>query len=132
MRVPFFKQIALYLVLVMAVFSVVPRVDASMVDSALITKALTQRQADLNRLQRFLESEIVSKRLQLLGYSSQEIKQKLNSLSDEELHQFASRVDQLRVAGDSGLGVIVTLLVIAILVVLLLQLTGHRIVVVED
>ncbi len=132
MRIPFFKHIAVYLVLVMAALSIVPRVDASMVDSELITKALTQRQTDINKLQRFLESEIVSKRLQMLGYNTQEIKQKLNSLSDEELHQFASRIDQLRVAGDSGLGVIVTLLVIAILVVLLLQLTGHRIVVVED
>ena len=116
----------------MAVLSIVPRVDASMVDSELITKALSQRQTDINKIQRFLESEIVQKRLKALGYSSEEISKRLNSLSDEELHQFASRVDQLRIAGDSGLSVIVTLLVIAILVVFLLQLTGHRVVVVED
>ncbi len=132
MKIPFFKQIAFYLVLVMAVLSIVPRVDASMVDSELITKALSQRQTDINKIQRFLESEIVQKRLKALGYSSEEISKRLNSLSDEELHQFASRVDQLRIAGDSGLSVIVTLLVIAILVVFLLQLTGHRVVVVED
>jgi hypothetical protein len=132
MRIPFFKQITVYLVFVMAVLSIVPRVDASMVESELITNALSQRQTDINRIQRFLESEIVKKRLEMLGYSSKEIKQRLGSLSDEEIHQLASRIDQLRVAGDSGLGVIVTLLVIAILVVLLLQLTGHRVVVVED
>ncbi len=130
MRIPFFKQIACYLVFTMAFISAVSGLDASMVDSELIN--ISQRQVDMQKLQRFLESEVVTGRLKALGYQPEEIKQRLNSLSDEELHQFAMSVDQVRVAGDSGLGVIVTLLVIAILVVLLLQLTGHRIIVVDQ
>jgi len=130
LRIPFFRGISLYLVLAMALLSVVPRVDASMVESGFMN-ITDQRNNDLQSIQRFLESRIVSERLKALGYDREEIRERLSQLSDEELHQFASSVDQLRTAGD-GLGVVVTLLVIAILVVLLLQLTGHRVVVVED
>ncbi|RMG74471.1 MAG: hypothetical protein D6710_01510 [Nitrospirae bacterium] len=132
MRFPCFKKVAILLVFVMAIFSIIPRVDASMVDSELLRSALFNRETDLSKIQHFLESKIVKKRLELLGYSPEEISKRLESLSSEELHQFASRIDSVRVGGDSGLGVVVTLLVIAILVVLLLQLTGHRVVVVED
>jgi CHASE3 domain sensor protein len=114
----------------MSVLSIVPRVDAAMVESGFLNLN-QQRSEDLDRIQRFLESEIVSERLKALGYDQNEIRERLSQLSNEELHQFASSVEQLRTAGD-GLGVVVTLLVIAILVVLLLQLTGHRVIVVED
>ncbi len=130
MKIPFLKGIALYLVLAMSVLSVVPRVDAAMVESGFLNLN-QQRSEDLDRIQRFLESKIVSERLKALGYDQNEIRQRLSQLSNEELHQFAASVEQLRTAGD-GLGVVVTLLVIAILVVLLLQLTGHRVIVVED
>ncbi len=132
MKIPFFKQITVYMIFLMSLFAILPRVDASMVDSELLVNVIKQRDVDIQKVQRFLESEIVKKRLSLLGYSPEEIKSKLDSLSDEELHQFAVKIDQVRVAGDSGLGLIISLLVIAILVVLLLQLTGHRVVVVED
>ncbi len=132
MRFPFFKQITIYLVFVMSLFAVLPRVDASMVDSEFLTGIVSQREADIQKIQRFLESEIVKKRLSLLGYTTEEIKSKLDALSDEELHQFAVRADQIRVGGDSGFSFIISVLIIAILIVLLLQVTGHRVVVIED
>jgi len=132
MRFPFFKQITIYLVFVMSLFAVLPRVDASMVDSEFLTGIVSQREADIQKIQRFLESEIVKKRLSLLGYTTEEIKSKLDTLSDEELHQFAVRADQIRVGGDSGFSFIISVLIIAILIVLLLQVTGHRVVVIED
>ena len=49
-------------------------------------------------------------------------------LSDQQLHKLALQVDELAVGGD-GLGRVIALLVIAILVVLLIQLTGRRVVV---
>ena len=131
MRIPYFKQITIYMIFLMSLIAIVPRVDASMVDSELLIQALKNRQQNIQKIQHFLESEIVKKRLSVLGYSPEEIKSRLDNLTDEELHQFAVQIEQVRVAGDSGLGFVVTLLVIAILVVLLLQLTGHRVVVVE-
>jgi type II secretory pathway component PulF len=50
-------------------------------------------------------------------------------MSDAQIHQAVTQLDSLQPGGDSGLGVIIGLLVIAILVVVLLQLTGHRVVI---
>ena len=55
-----------------------------------------------------------------------EIKQRLDQLSDEDIHQVASRIDQLT-AGGNGLGVIIAVLVIILLVVLILKLMDKRI-----
>jgi len=54
---------------------------------------------------------------------------RLERLNDQQLHQLAQNIDNVKVAGDSGLGIVIGLLVIAILVVLLLQLTGHKVIV---
>ena len=68
-------------------------------------------------------------RLKELGYTSEEIQSRLGQLNDRQLHQLALRVDDLTVAGDEGLGIIIALLVIAILVVILVYLLQHRIVI---
>ncbi len=125
------RGITFCLLFSMLLFSAVPRVEGGLVGSELLGMTQAERAADIQKLQRLLESEIVGKRLEALGFTAEEIKGKLHSLSDEDLHRFAVEADQLRVAGDSGLGIIVSLLVIAILVVLLLQLTGHRVVIVK-
>ena len=83
-------------------------------------------QQNLERVQKLLESKLVSQRLSDLGFSQGEILPRLNQLSDQQLHYFAAHLESLQTGGD-GLGVIIVLLVIAILVVVLLQLTGHKV-----
>lgn len=131
MRMPLFRQVSFYLIFSMLLLAVVPRVDGAMLGSGFLGLSPSERQVDVRKLQRFLESEVVSKRLLALGFTADEVADRLGSLSDKDLNQFAQRIDQLRVAGDGGLGIIVSLLVIAILVVLLLQLTGRRIIIVK-
>jgi len=86
------------------------------------------RQEDLTKIQTILESKVIRQRLTDLGLSHEEITSRLAQLSDHELHQVASQIDSLYAGGD-GLGVIIALLVIAILVVILVQLTGHKIII---
>jgi hypothetical protein len=76
-----------------------------------------------------LESRLVSQRLSDLGFSQGEISSRLNQLSDEQIHYFASHLESLQTGGDAGLGIIIALLVIAILVVVLLQLSGHKVII---
>jgi hypothetical protein len=45
------------------------------------------------------------------------------------MHNLALQIDEIKAGGDSGLGIVIALLVIAILVVLLIQLTGHKVVI---
>ncbi|MBI5197293.1 MAG: PA2779 family protein [Nitrospirae bacterium] len=84
---------------------------------------------DLSAIQTLLESKQIRQRLQDIGLTSDEVLQRLQQLSPQQLHQLATHLDEIQPGGDSGLGIIVALLVIAILVVVLIQLTGHKIVI---
>ena len=53
----------------------------------------------------------------------------LLTLSDEQIHHFASQLNSLQAGADDGLGVLIFLLVVAIVVVLVLQATGHRVII---
>lgn len=122
------KSVAWYLIVAMFIIGIAPKVDAAFSPSEQIALAQFDRNADLQKIQSFLESKMVSDRLAKLGYTQEEIQSKLNQLSDQQIHQFALNLDQFKVGGDA-LGVIIALLVIALLVILILQLTGHRVIV---
>jgi len=127
MRVPFFRQIAWYLVGAMFIIGIAPRTEAGFSPSAMI-KAETNREADLSQVRQVIETKMVRERLEKLGFTPDEITSRLSQLSDQQLHQVAQNLDDIRVGGD-GLGIIIALLVIAILVVVLIQLTGHRVII---
>jgi len=116
-----------YLVFAMVLIGVVPRVDASFVPSLTAESLQSSRQTDLETVQTVLESKMVAQRLEDLGFTPEEIEARLDQLTDQELHALALKLDDLRV-GQDAFGVIIALLVIAILVVLLLHLTGHRVI----
>lgn len=128
MRMPFMKQISWCLVFVMLFFGVVPRVDAGFVPSDILQLANTDRAADLEKIQKVLETKMIRERLEQLGFSSEEINSRLSQLSDQQIHQLALKLDELKVGSD-GLGVVISLLVIVILIIVILQLTGHRVIV---
>jgi len=122
------KPIAWYLVFAVLLISIVPRVEAGFVPSDLTALSGIDRTKDLGKIQQILETKMVQQRLEQLGFTKDEISSRLSQLSDQQIHQLALQLDQLKVGGD-GLGVVIALLVIAILVVLLLHLTGHRVIV---
>ena len=117
-----------YLVIAMFVIGITPKVYAGFSPSEMIGLS-RERSSDLQKVQKFLEMKMVSERLKEYGLAQDEITARLDQLSDQQIHQLALKVDDLRVAGDEGLGIIVALLVIAILVIILIMLLGHRIVV---
>ena len=123
------KSIAAYLACAIFIRGIAPRVDASFVPSGILPLAGTDRTADLATLQTALEQKMVKERLANLGLTHDEIQTRLGQLSDQQLHNVARQLDDLKVGGDSGIGIVVGILVIAILVVLLIQLTGHRVIV---
>jgi len=90
--------------------------------------SVTHRQSELERIQVLLESKLISQRLSDLGLTADEIQARLAQLTDDQIHQIAQRLDTLLIGGD-GLGIVIALLVVAILVVIFLQITGHKIIV---
>lgn len=86
------------------------------------------RQESMGKIQSVLESKQIHQRLLDLGLTKEEISLRLGRLSDGQIHELATRLDTLQPGGDA-LGGIVVLLVIAILVVVLLQITGHKVII---
>ena len=120
------KPLALYLAIACFVIAGIPRDSlAYLVESQ---PASYSRGADMDKIQRVLESKMVSQRLQELGLSVDEVNSKLAGLGDAEIHQFASRLDSLMPGGDMLID-IMALLVIAILVLVILHLLGYKVII---
>lgn len=121
----FKKLLSLYLVVAILVIGMVQSVGAAFVPSELTMNSKTQ---DMEKIQKFLEMKIVSQRLKDFGYNEKEIQDRLSNLDEQTLHSIALKIDEIKVAGDAGLALVLALVIIA-LVILIINLTGHRVVV---
>lgn len=129
MSMQLMRVVATYLIIAMFVIGITPKADAGLAPSALIAMSQTDRSADLGKIQEIIEIKMVSERLEKFGLTQDEIQARLGSLSDQQIHKLALQIDDIKVGKGDVLGVIIALLVIAVLVVVLLQLTGHRVIV---
>ncbi|MEW6002762.1 MAG: PA2779 family protein [Nitrospirota bacterium] len=128
MTIPFMRHITWYLVIAMFIIGIAPRLDAGIVPSEIVNLTQLDRAADLEKIQKTLEIKAIKERLAQLGLTQEEIQKRLDQLTNQQIHQIALQLDDLKVGGN-GFEIIIALLVIAILVVILLQLTGHRVIV---
>ncbi|MDI6801334.1 MAG: PA2779 family protein [Thermodesulfovibrionales bacterium] len=126
MRVPFMREVAWYLVFAMFIIGIAPKVEAGFVASEAIALSQVDRAADIENIQKTIETKMIKERLEQLGFTQDEINSRLSQLTDQQIHQIALQLDELKVGGD-GLDIIIALLVIAILVIVVLQLTGHKV-----
>lgn len=129
MSMPLMRHISWYLIIAMFIIGITPKADAGLAPSALIAMSQTDRSADLGKIQEVIEIKMVSERLEKFGLTQDEIQARLGNLSDQQIHKLALQIDDIKVGNSDVLGVIIALLVIAVLVVVLLQLTGHRVIV---
>jgi len=129
MRIPLMKQVSWYLILAMFLIGIAPKVDAGIAPSELVAMSQSDRAADMEKVRQAIETKMVGERLGKLGLTQDEIQKRLHSLSDQQLHQLALQIDDLKVGKSDVLGVVIALLLIAILVVVLLKLTGHKVIV---
>ncbi len=123
----FVQAVTWYMVAVMVVFGFVPRVEAGFIGSQ-VSQGPQNRTADLGTIQKALETRMVSETLEKFGMTKAEVQSRLDGMTDAQIHQLATNLDEVRVAGD-GLGIVIALLIIVILVIVILQLTGHKVVV---
>ena len=123
------KYLTWYLVLAMCML-MVPRVEAAFVPSEALPQVLADRSADLEKIRQVLETKMIEQRLADLGYSVDEIRTRISQLSDDQIHSFAQRLDDLR-TGQDGAGVIIVLLVVIIVILVALQVTGKKIIVTQ-
>ncbi|MBP8696306.1 MAG: PA2779 family protein [Syntrophobacterales bacterium] len=86
------------------------------------------RGEELSRIQRALETEIVRSGLEAHGLTPGEALERLQAISDEQLHLMAQASDRVLAGGDGG-EVVVAVLLIILLVLLILYLQGKKVVI---
>jgi len=120
------KWVTWYMVMVMFLIGITPRVYAGFSPSEAVLLSSTDRTADLQKIQRILESKMVRERLRQLGFTEEGIQNRLKQLSDEQIHKLALRLDELTVAGDTGEALIIVILV-GVIIALVLYIMGYRV-----
>ncbi len=121
------KWVAWYMVTVMFLFGITPKVEAGFSPSEVIGQSQMDRSMDVEKVRKFLETKMIRERLHAFGFSQEEIQTRLNLLTDDQIHQVALKLDELKVAGDGGEAVIIALLIVAV-VLLIFYLLGYRMV----
>jgi len=86
------------------------------------------RGEEVGKIQRALENQIVIEKFKAYGLNPEEISNKLQSMSDEQIHLLAQASDPLLAGGD-GWGFVIALLIIILLVILILKLYDKKIVI---
>ena len=116
----FARRITIMLIVLMSLISIVPRVEAAFIPSAESQNEL-MRDQDMQIIKEALENKLITQRLQDLGFSDQEIQERMDQLSDQEVHSLAMEIDSLTQGGIFELAIAVLLIVL--LVVVILRLT---------
>jgi hypothetical protein len=123
------KHVTWYLVVAMFVIGITPRVYAGFSPSEVVGFSPIDRGSDLGKIQNAIETKMIGERLKQIGLTPDEIQKKLSQLSDQQIHQLALQLDELRVAGDSGWVAFGVLIGLAAVAVLIIYLSGHEIVI---
>ncbi len=108
-----FKSIAVYLVTA-TFFMTLPAQGWAMFLPS--TGTAPVREAEMSNIQRTLESTMIKQRLADYGLSSEEVMARMNTLSDQQVHQFASNLDSLQAGADGVDGLIFLLLVVLLVI----------------
>ncbi len=118
-------SVTVYLIGALIAISTFPgRVEAMFVPASPHENAVSpaqqpgNRAADIAKIQAVLESKVIRQKLMDLGLSPEEAMARINKLSDEQVHQFASRIDAVQAGGGLGELLIILLLVIVIILII--------------
>jgi len=116
------NRLPVYLIVALAaLFFLAGTSEAMFVPAAPQTQStpLLDREADLVKIQKMLESKALRQRLMDYGLPPANVFAKINGLSDGQVHQFAANIDALQAGGMSDNNLIVILLLIILILVLI-------------
>jgi len=93
------------------------------------TAIASARDADVIAVQRGLEHKIVAQKLRDYGVTPDDVKARLATTSDQDLHMLASYSKGLPSGGDDAIGTLIGLLIIVVLILLILKLLNKKVVI---
>ena len=123
------RHVAVLMLVSFGILSFAPRVDAAYVSNYdMLSSTIENKDADMDAIQQSLENKMVVERLEALGYSKEDIADRLAMLTPEERHDLATRIDSLQ-SGQGAWGIVIGVLVVVLIVLLILHFTDKRVVV---
>ena len=104
-------------------FGALPQVSIAMpVDSQAAFQSELAADVYMQKIQSFLNKQVVQKRLAKMGISSEQINDYVNSMDEPQLKQLASRIDTVEAGAD---GAVVVLLVLLLIFIAVLYFTDY-------
>ena len=115
------KPLASYLIaVVIAVSAFATPAEAMLLPTGTPASAPIDRAADLALIQRTLEAQVLQQRLTEYGLTKEQALERLNALSDAQVHQFASRIEMLQAGGRRAIDLEVLLIILLVLLLILI------------
>jgi uncharacterized protein DUF6627 len=93
-----------------------------------MTQIVSTRDGDLLVVQRVLENKVVAQKLRDYGVQPEEVRTRLASMSDDEIHQIATASAGIP-SGSDGLGALIAILIIILLVIIILKILNKDIII---
>jgi len=122
------RMLTLYLVFAVFIISAIPSPSSAMFITPGGENTVVGSTGDMEKVQTFLESRLVQQRLIDFGLTAEEVSSRLNQLSQDQLHQIATHIDEIDYGGDA-LGGILSLLVIIILIIVIIKIMGKQVII---
>jgi hypothetical protein len=91
-------------------------------------QASEMRAEEMRKIQVALENELVRAKLHAYGLTADEVDQKLDQMTDEQIHLLAQASDDILAGGD-GVGLAIGILLVVLIVVVILKLMDKSIVI---
>jgi hypothetical protein len=86
------------------------------------------RAEEINKIQSALENELVRAKLHAYGLTAEEVDEKVDRMTNEQIHLLAQASDDI-LAGGNGVGLAIGILLVVLIVVLIVKLMDKSIVV---
>ncbi|MDR1656186.1 MAG: PA2779 family protein [Deltaproteobacteria bacterium] len=123
-------QRVVLLMIALAIALALTPTKAALAGFATTVDSQSTREADLESIRANLENKKVAETLTALGYSREEVDQRLALLDEAEIRSLAGELDQTMIpAGDGTAGVIIAVVVVFLVVLGVLSLMGKSVVV---
>ena len=120
--------LALVVAVYLSVFFTSPAIAGMIGSLASSQKVDAQiRSEEVSKIQRAMETRVVKEKMEAYGLQPEEIKAKLQNMSDDQIHMLSQASDRLLAGADSGVGFVIALLVVVILVIIIVKLSGKSI-----
>ena len=120
--------LALVIAVYLSIFFTSPAIAGMIGSTASSQKVDAQiRGEEISKIQRAMETRVVKEKMEAYGLQPDEIKAKLENMSDDQIHMLSQASDRLLAGADSGVGFVIALLVVVILVIVIVKLMGKTV-----